>query len=261
MKSQALSRRWARRYRRLETEQWRLLRRSRTRGQTEDIHELRVTLRRLRLLLRVGRPAFERHRLDEYLGWSRRVSAATSRLRDLDVVIEWLSHEQVAPELIEPLVGRRRRAWRVASRGFFPPASPVRRAMAKPRTGNQVRSALNRRFQKRWSDLEAAVRDRLADFFELAIEDRHALRRQLRNLRYLRELKLSRKKQARDPLLRRIMQTQVAMGELQNLWIVRTVAREPVLRSQSSWIRARTIRQERQWAVAISKALSALKRS
>lgn len=69
----------------------------------EAIHDLRVTVRRLRTLLRLGRPIFGRHHTDLIRAVYTRVGRATGDLRDEEVFLELL--EKHGKTLVAPLDG------------------------------------------------------------------------------------------------------------------------------------------------------------
>jgi CHAD domain-containing protein len=217
MKTKKFFERWKRRYLRLLHKQWMVLRQSRREGKPEQVHELRVTLRRLRLLVRLGEPFFDKSVAEEYRRWSRVISTLTSRLRDFDVTLDWLKGQKDTADIIELLQTRRDRLWRIQKAGLTPPTGNVRSRLSRIKSGSRKAARLRRRFLKRFDRLRGETFDGIPHFFGLNLEDRHAFRRALRRLRYLRELALSRGKRAGDEFLKNLIRPQVAMGESQNL--------------------------------------------
>ena len=100
----------ARRMRALATELAATLPRVRERTDPEAIHDMRVALRRLRIVLRVARPVFGRFHCDAIRGALARVQRASGALRDEEVLRETLTAlEANAPELDAWIVRRARR--------------------------------------------------------------------------------------------------------------------------------------------------------
>src|SRR5437867_9737583 len=148
MKSQKLFLRWKRRYLKLLHKQWIVLRQTRREGKPEQTHELRVTLRRLRLMARLGAPLLDEWAVDEYRRWSRTVSTATSHLRDYDVTLEWLKGRNGTEAIVELLRVRRDRLWRIQRPRLTPPTSKVRLRLSRIKTGRKPAAKFHRRFLK-----------------------------------------------------------------------------------------------------------------
>jgi CHAD domain-containing protein len=72
------------------------------------------------------------------------------------------------------------------------------------------------RFAKQFEKHRSRVLRDAPRFFALELPEQHAFRRRLRRLRYLRELALSKQKQVEDPLLKRLLGLQEAMGRYQD---------------------------------------------
>lgn len=84
----------------------------RVRGRTDDeaIHDMRVALRRLRVVVRIARPVFGRFYCDSIRGTLARVQRASGALRDEEVLRETLAGLAVgSPELDAWIVRRARR--------------------------------------------------------------------------------------------------------------------------------------------------------
>ncbi len=222
MKPERLAHRWKRRHRRLLDELALQLRRARKQGDAESVHALRVALRRLRLSLRLGKELLDGERRERWRAWARQISRATSPVRDLDIAVEWLITNRANPALIQEGQRLREQAWRRHRRQVtLPPRGLLARLRQVPEQKAGPRS-LSRRFRR----LEARYRDhlraQLPRFFRLTEEERHEFRRTARWWRYLRELAVPRKKMKRDPVCRRLLPVQEALGELQNLALVQT---------------------------------------
>jgi CHAD domain-containing protein len=261
MKAQKYFQRWKRRYLKLLHKQWMLLRQSRRSGQPEQVHDLRVILRRLRLMIRLGAPVIDDTVANEYRRWSRTVSTATSRLRDYDVTLEWLKGQNGTKEIVELLRARRDRLWRIQKNRLTPPTGKVRSQLSRISTGRKKVVGLRKHFRKQLDRLQNEAFHRLPHFFKLNLEERHAFRRTLRRLRYLRELALSRKKQAGDEMLKHLIRSQGAMGEYQNLVIAEQIVRH-LPRAGTSAVVIRALKKQRiGWNEQIRRGLKGLNES
>jgi CHAD domain-containing protein len=231
MNTDKFFRRWRRRYLKLLERQWVLLNLSRIEGRPEQVHDLRVTLRRLRLMLRLAGPSLDQESTRAYRAWSRRVADATSPLRDHDVTLDWLANQPHTKPLVTILEARRHDLWKACRQRLKPPKTAVRLRMAKVRSGRKASRLLDRRYRRRMKQLHAQVATALPRFFGLNIEERHDFRRALRKLRYLRELVLGKRKRRRDKLLLTVDSLQSAMGNYQDLRIAEAILsslRDPV---------------------------------
>lgn len=88
---------------RLDAEVPGLLLRVHRQSDAEAIHDLRVTVRRIRTLLAVARPLFGRHYVDDIRGTYTRLARATGALRDEEVFRALIDKHRaaLAPELQE----------------------------------------------------------------------------------------------------------------------------------------------------------------
>jgi CHAD domain-containing protein len=218
-----LFRHWRRQYRHLFERQERLLELSRECGAPEHIHDLRVTLRRLRLMVRVSTPLLDRSAAQSYRRWSRQISNTTSRLRDFDVTLEWLASQNTNPALRKALASRRRRLWLARRHRFLPPPPKTFAGLQKLTTGKRAQQRLAQRYPARFARLHARVVTEIPHFFEFTERERHAFRRTIRLLRYLRELALTDREREQDSLLKALARPQAAMGEYQNIVLARQI--------------------------------------
>jgi len=146
MRAQKLFRRWQGRRAKLLRQLIDLQRRCQRAGKVQQVHEFRVTLRRLRLLARVGRPLLNPAAIASLRRWGKRVSLLTSRVRDLDVASEWLQEQPQGEEAVELIEARRDRLWR-ASRPRLTPLPPlVAGGLHQAKDGRKARERLQRRF-------------------------------------------------------------------------------------------------------------------
>jgi CHAD domain-containing protein len=239
--------RWRRRYQDLLKRQRVLLARSRRRGDAKSVHELRVTVRRLRLMVRLAIPFVGREVADRYRAWSRTVSDATSGMRDLDVVLEWLTPRPDAAWIVERIAAQRRRLFLRKQAGLRSIPGGLCGHLRAFHTDAKARKRFARRYDNRFARLLHRIRPQARRYARMAVEERHAFRRQLRQLRYLRELALARRRQARDPVLGLLVRPQVAMGELQNLQLAEAVLRkQPPMKVPSGLLPDLAVAQARQ---------------
>lgn len=260
MNREKLFQRWRRHYRRLLKRQELLLERSRGAGRAEHIHELRVTLRRLRLMVRVSAPLIDRTAAQRYRRWSRHITNATSDLRDFDVTLEWLASQDGNPEITETLLARRRRLWKTRRRRFLPAPPEIQSAIRQLESGKRARQRLARRYPARFARLHARVVGQIPHFFEFDETDRHAFRRTIRLLRYLREFALSSRQRDHDPLLEALARPQGAMGEYQNILLARQIIDTVKSPAPSPDLRRALIREQSRWHARIKTSLSHLAR-
>jgi CHAD domain-containing protein len=216
MKPAKLYRRWQRQLERLLDELRELVRECRTGGDAAQIHRLRVTLRRVRLLLRAGRPLLPAGEFDRFRDWAREAARRTGPIRDLDVAIEWLAPKADARELIEALAARRERRWRATRPRLRALPQDWLAGLRAAETGKRAAQRLARRCDKLESRLREALRASIFNYERMSAAEQHQFRRQIRWWRYLRELTLGRRRQATDPLLARLIAAQEAIGDRQN---------------------------------------------
>ena len=243
MKPDRFFQRWQRRRDRLLTEshaRWRVVAR---RGDAEEIHALRVVLRRLRLMVRIGRPLFAPDTVNKFQVWARGLARATCEIRDLDVALEWLAGRSEAdPALTARIKARRERVWAKLGRNWRPLPARVSAALLHPQGGKKAAACLVRRFNRIERRLKTGIRSTRPRFFKLSPDEQHAFRRYLRWWRYLRELGLPRRKQAGDRLLTRMIALQEATGSQQNRLV--TVAALKRERTRSAVVMQKILEQE-----------------
>jgi len=260
MKPRSLFRHWLRGRQRLLSGLRTLIRQCRRRGDAEQIHELRVTLRRLRLFVRVGRPLLDPHVAASFRAWAHEISKLTSPVRDLDVAIEWLRKEQNSSAASEACQQARDQLWRTSRHRLRPPPPGLLNAMGKIADTDTAPASLARRARKLKRRYEAAARDALPRFSGLRAADQHEFRRTLRWWRYLRELGLRRKRQARDALLAALIAAQETTGDRQNLALTMTALRRHWSGPQSAPLRGQLRREQAEQMVRIKNSLEGLAR-
>jgi len=260
MKPRKLFRHWLRGRQRLLSALRPLIRQCRRQGDADQIHELRVTLRRLRLFVRVGRPLLDRHVVAGFRAWAHKISKLTSPVRDLDVAIEWLRKEQNSSAASEACQQTRDRLWRARRRRLRPPPPDMLTALAKVAEPDTAPARLAKRARKLERRYQAAVRKALPRYSELSATDQHEFRRTLRWWRYLRELGLRRKRQARDTLLAALIAAQETTGDRQNLALTVTALRRHWSGPQSAPLRGQLRREQAEQVAKIRNSIEVLAR-
>jgi len=99
----------SRRLRDLATQLAATLPRVRARADDEAIHDMRVALRRLRVLLRIARPVFGRFQCDAIRASFARVQRASGALRDEEVLRETLTALELHDPELDAWIARRAR--------------------------------------------------------------------------------------------------------------------------------------------------------
>jgi CHAD domain-containing protein len=212
-----LFRRWKRQQGRLLMALGKVMGRVRRRGEAEDIHELRVVVRRLRQLVRLGAGWYGRKTAVEFRDWSRLVASATDRTRDMDVTLEWLATEVHAEGWVERVRRLRAGCYRQAKARLVALPKGMAEALSAPPGGRRHEVRLERRLKRLQAKLEERLRRSAPHFFRLSGEEQHDFRRVVRRWRYLRELASPKPKLGRDRLLRWLLGLQGVLGERQNL--------------------------------------------
>jgi CHAD domain-containing protein len=240
-------RRWKRRFEAGLAEVKTLLAKCLRAGDPESIHNLRVTLRRARMLALVGTPVLGKAQATGFRQWALKVTAALGGVRDYDVILEWLNIHSPAPKRDQLLRQNRVRAWRL-TRPKVLALSPIQWKQLRRWKPSAVRPGkLGKRFSKQCASIRASLDKDAARFHHLDEAALHDFRRRLRRLRYLRELALSRREQKSDPALGRLVMFQEALGEVQNCSVVRAFfSTHPRFKSQTEPVRLAKA-QERQW--------------
>jgi CHAD domain-containing protein len=215
MRKKPLYRRWKRKYFQGLRQISKKLERCRDTGDPEAVHQLRVALRRTRLLTLVGRAVIGRKRSFAFRTWAQGVADALSPVRDYDVMIEWTEAVCKRPELIQALHQDRQQAWNEARRGLSPMAKEDWIELRHLKSRGRRRRKLASRYRKVLSTTRDLIAVDAVSFDRLEPAARHDFRRALRRLRYLQELdaKARGRTAAEADELGRL---QMVLGELQN---------------------------------------------
>jgi CHAD domain-containing protein len=218
MTAKALRKRWRQT---LAANQARVRHLLRRHGPLNDraIHDLRVALRRARLLLQLRSKTRDRERTKRIRATAHKIMAALAPVRDADVVLEWARAGNASPRLLAHLLhdrtelGRRaeRKLARLNRNSRLPRLMPPRRCDA---------DKLARRFKRWQAAMSTRCITRAAKAAELTTPELHALRRDIRRWRYLLELTANPKQPRRSPKVQALIAAQEALGAIQNLEVV-----------------------------------------
>jgi CHAD domain-containing protein len=258
-KSLRLLRRWEKQARKLARQAEELLRLCRTQGAVEDIHALRVTLRRLRLAVRLGKSTFPAPHIARFRAWAERVSRATSSVRDLDIAIAWLASHKAPPALIEQCLALRVRQWLRCKKLIPPRPRGLRNLMDHPIRKCDA-AGVAKRFTRLEKRFEAHVAGQANNFRRLPEEDRHNFRRAVRWWRYLREMALPAQKVPGDVLISRLLRAQEALGAAQDLALAKSCLGRTGRSAAQVRLLAELAREKRAQADAGYEALRELRR-
>jgi CHAD domain-containing protein len=221
MSPDKLYRRWKKRFCGLRDEIDALFGEVLVHPEVEVVHNLRVALRRARLLALAGRPALGREPANEFRHWAFQVMELLGDVRDADVTVEWLEHEAGHRELAARIKARRQQLWR----RILPRLNALRIADLKRlvtlTSKGATRTKLHRRFEATRDGFFSRVAADRARFHELDTEAIHEFRRNIRRWRYLNETVMSRREQKASKELRRLVALQDALGEMQNCEVIR----------------------------------------
>lgn len=255
-----MAHRWRRRHGKWLAALPELVRQSRRRGGAEELHQARVTLRRLRLSVRLGRAMFPASAIVRFRSWAAQVARATSPVRDLDIAIEWLRAAKAGPALVKECLGRRNSVWRRRRALLVPPPHRLpAHLMAQGGEMKRWAAALAKRHARMEARCREYLRTHLPRFFQLAEEDRHEFRRRVRRWRYLREQMLPTRILEKDVLCQRLLAVQEALGEIQNLDLVASALQRFSPSTERAELQVLLAHQQRYQLEASRKALARLK--
>jgi CHAD domain-containing protein len=260
MKAAKLFRRWKRSQADLLTRLAQLVNLGRDQGEPEQIHELRVVARRLRLLIRLGAPWLGQDVTRRFRDWSGHLSAATDGVRDHDVSLEWLACQAGATALRRQVGGRRNRLWRRCRRQLTPLPADLQEAWSTPAGDRKHETRLERRCARLLRKLRDRVLSQAPHFDHLEAPAQHDLRRVLRRWRYLRELCVPGRRHNKDRLLQQLLRVQGALGERQNLLLTEGILAQLKPSPAVAQLRRSLARECANWEARIGRELRALKR-
>jgi CHAD domain-containing protein len=210
MDEKRLYRRWKRQYCRGLKAVAEQLDRCRKTGDAEAVHELRVAIRRTRLLALLGRTVIGRSRAMAYRSWAQSLADALSPVRDYDVMIDWARKVCHDPSFVRALQRDRAEAWREVRKPLHQEPPVDLAELRRVKAGAKKRGKLAARYEKIAGSTRARIEMEGAYFDGLDATGRHDLRRSVRRLKYLQEL------QKKPEQSERLAKLQVNLGELQN---------------------------------------------
>ncbi len=216
MDASKLFQRWKRRLAKLHAILPELLRAARTKGTPEQIHQLRVVLRRMRLLVRLGQPALGKPAVAEFIDWSRRVLGSLGRVRDYDVTLEWLEPRADAPIECERQRARRSRLWKSRRAFLILPKHHLLAQLSPGKANHKLKLKFLKTYLQQVDDLCRQVASEAPLYLDFPLVQQHEFRRCIRRWRYWRELALPQRKLSRDPTLPQLIRLQDALGDYQN---------------------------------------------
>ncbi len=249
---------WRRRSIRLLAELATLCRSCGDDGGEEELHRLRVALRRVRLYLRLARPWLASAVMREFRPWASSLAETTGRVRDFDVALAWLKGRESVSGVRELLARQRSRLWAKSRARLSPPPIATAEALTGLVGSRERTKQFAKRLRKRKTALKAEVARQLPDFPGLAPAARHEFRRALRRWRYLRELTIPRRKHADDRFLNLLIHAQEAIGEERNRLVTEGLVQRLRGCRQGPGLRARLARERVQWAARANAALKGI---
>jgi CHAD domain-containing protein len=227
-------------------------------GKVESIHRLRVILRRLRTYLRLGNAILGKAKVKAFRDWSTRISDAVGPVRDLDVTLALLKSLPNTTRIGSLLRRQRKQLWRAAR----PQLTGRRKLPLGALTGRPAPRGpkrLGRKFARTFEGDRGEIMRFTPRLDTADAEPWHEIRRDLRRIRYLRELCLPFKAQAGDPLLRDLIHLQELLGNAQNC-AAALAALPDDSGADAGQTRARLEQERRGWLRRAEKALAAFQR-
>ncbi|MEW6303081.1 MAG: CHAD domain-containing protein [Verrucomicrobiota bacterium] len=229
-------------------------------AEAESIHQLRVSIRRTRVMIHLGPFICGKSNAEKFHAWSKRVADTVGRVRDYDIAIDWLRGQSAGAQLIAQVEQRRVRLWRAASRRLTPIPMTLRDAFFDLDPGVRKRNLLKKRFVEWNQELRDGILGDVGKLRKLGIEDQHELRRWLRRLRYLIEMVLGRRKQKRDRYLRQLIRLQRALGEMQDRIVVDDILQRLKATPRIRALRNKLIQERTSWLYKAEHELITLAR-
>lgn len=259
MAQEIVARRWQKRFRDLLREIDEQFADACKTGEVETIHNLRVALRRARLLALAGRPALGRASADAFRHLAFQVMELLGGLRDADIALEWLQRHDARRQLVGRVRARRHRLWRTTA----PQLKALRIFESGDLATGKLDSTRQKKLRRRFTEtLERFYARLVADkerFHHLDMEGLHEFRRNLRRWRYLNETLLSRRELKASEPLGRVIALQDALGEMQNCEVIRqflrTLSLPPV---EARALDQKLARQQRDWLAKAGTRLGAV---
>ena len=259
MAQDKVARRWQKRFRDLLGEIDRAFAEACETGEVETIHNLRVALRRARLLALAGRPALGRASADAFRHQAFQVMELLGGLRDADITLEWLLRHDARRQLVECVRARRHRLWRTMALQLKALRLLNQSDPAVGKLDGAREKKLRRRFTETLDRFYARLVADKGRFTHLDMEGLHEFRRNLRRWRYLNETLLSRREQKASEPLKRLIALQDALGEMQNCEVIRLFLRTLKLPpAEARTLDQKLARQKSDWLAKAGTRLGAV---
>lgn len=179
------------------------------------VHDLRVALRRSRLLLQLPGKHHDRNRTKAFRAAARKIMDALAPVRDADVTLDRARAERASPALLTLLLRERTTCCRRAERKRKRLKSILRTARLDV-AGKIDADKLSRCFRRWLEAMSARCLEGARTAGRHSISELHELRRDIRRWRYLRELLLSREDASRDGAIQGLIAAQEALGAIQD---------------------------------------------
>lgn len=183
------------------------------------VHDLRVSLRRARLLLQLCGKRHDRQCVKNFRAAARTAMDAFAPPRDADVALDWAKHMHASPALLTHLLRERakqcHRAEKVLKR-----LKPELRVSKLKFMGKEDPEKLSRRFNRWIGGISARCKESIQRADQLSVAELHALRRDFRRWRYLRELVATARPVARDRIVSALVAAQESLGAIQDTEVI-----------------------------------------
>jgi CHAD domain-containing protein len=183
------------------------------------VHDLRVALRRARLLLQLCGKQEDHDRIKQFRACARKIMDAFAGPRDADVAVEWAKQMRASPALLTRLIQLRTRHCRSAERKLAQ-LRPILRAAQFRSVGKMDVLKLHRRFNRWVGGISSRCLVDSARAKTLTVPELHNLRRDIRRWRYLRELATECRPLARDRVIRSLVAVQESLGAVQDSEVI-----------------------------------------
>jgi len=178
----------------------------------KEVHDLRVALRRARLLAGLGSHSLINREAENFRARTRTLLDLVSSIRDCDVALDWLRKTKSPAQVVAKLSLRRKRLWQARRHRIQSSKSEINIRLKSKAHARRLEQRLKKKIAGAVQDCQALVKDPR----KLSVTGLHSLRRVIRRWRYLRELLLESQKQSGDARLRTLIKVQDSLGELQN---------------------------------------------
>jgi CHAD domain-containing protein len=172
-----LFRRWRKRLRQLVKALPKALARCRLKGLPEQLHQLRVIIRRLRLVLKLGRSFWSRKAVKAFDAWARPVNERAGAVRDLDITVERLRALNCSADVTLSLSKARTNRWRRLRTLLKAPHANLIKPFGLPEPTDAAVRKFRRRFQRRTERERARALEMGRRFARMTIPQRHEFRR------------------------------------------------------------------------------------